>query len=207
MQVTWNDEELLLRVLEERMLYDAPRERTASAVWESIFPDSVEGVSSQEFILHTALPRPRDLIHLVKAAMSIAINRGHDNVLPDDLLAARAQYSQYAFNSILKEDDPDKGKLEAVLYEFASKDRQLLREKIEELCAIAGVEGGDSEFYLDLLCDINFLGIETANGFRYTRDEEERRTLRNIARVIAARSERNEVFEVNPAFYQMLQVE
>ena len=43
-QVTWNDQELLLRVLEERMLYDAPRERSASAVWEGIFPDSVVGV-------------------------------------------------------------------------------------------------------------------------------------------------------------------
>ena len=39
-QVTWNDQELLLRVVEERMLYDAPRERTASAVWEGMFPSS-----------------------------------------------------------------------------------------------------------------------------------------------------------------------
>ena len=39
-QVTWNDQELLLRVVEERMLYDAPRERTASAVWEGMFPST-----------------------------------------------------------------------------------------------------------------------------------------------------------------------
>ena len=206
-QVIWNDQELLLRVLQERMLFDAPKERNPSDVWEGIFPDSVVGVTCQEFILRTVLPRPRDLIHLVKAAVNIAINRGHDRVLPDDLLSARSHYSQYAFNSILKEDDPGKGKLEAVLYEFAGTGKQLLREDVESLFATAGVELKDSDFYFDLLCDINFLGIETANGFHYSRDEEERRTLRNIARVIASRNDRNEMFEVNPAFYQVLQIE
>ena len=142
-----------------------------------------------------------------KAAVNIAINRGHDQVLPDDLLSAREQYSQYAFNSILKEDDPVKGKLEAVLYEFAGTGKQLLKEDVESLFVTAGVEFHDSDFYINLLCDINFLGIETANGFRYSRDEEERRTLRNIARVIAARKDRSEMFEVNPAFYQVLQIE
>ena len=39
------------------MLYDAPRDRTASAVWEGIFPDSVVGVASQDFILRTAPPQ------------------------------------------------------------------------------------------------------------------------------------------------------
>ena len=39
--------------------------------------------------------------------------------MEDDFLAAPEQYSQYAFDSILKEDDPSKGKLEQVLYEFA----------------------------------------------------------------------------------------
>ena len=206
-QVTWNDQELLLRVLEERMLYNAPRGRTASAIWDGIFPESVVGITPQGFILRTALPRPRDLIHLVKAAVNIAINRGHDKVLPNDLLSAREQYSQYAFNSILKEDDPVKGKLEAVLYEFAGTGKELLKEDIESLFATAGVDLDDTDFYLNLLCDINFLGVETANGFHYARDEEERRTLRNIAGVIATRNGRSEMFEINPAFYQVLQIE
>ena len=206
-QVAWNDQELLLRVLEERMLYDAPRNRTATDIWNGMFPDAVVGVSSQEFILRTVLPRPRDLIHLAKAAVNIAINRGHDKVLPDDLLSARSQYSQYAFNSILKEDDPVKGKLEAVLYEFAGTGKQLYREDIESIFESAHVDGKDSDFYLNLLCDINFLAIDSANGFRYSRDEEERRTLRNIARVLAVRKGRSEIFEVNPAFYQVLQIE
>ena len=206
-RVTWNDQELLLRVLEERMLHGAPRERKAAEVWAALFPEEVAGVTSTEFILRTVLPRPRDLIHLVKAAVSNAINRGHEKVYPDDLLVAREQYSQYAFNSILKEDDPSKGKLEEVLYEFAGAVREVSREGIESRFALAGVEGEDVDFYLDLLCDINFLGIETSIGFRYARDEEERRILRRMAMVISSKGARNEAFAINPAFYQVLQIE
>ena len=206
-RVTWNDQELLLRVLEERMLYGAPRERTTKDVWGKLFPAQVVGITCTEFILRTVLPRPRDLIHLVKAAVSIAINRGHESVSQDDFLAARGQYSQYAFDSILKEDDPSKGKLEEVLYEFAGADSELKRKEIESRFASASVTNSDIDFYLNLLCDISFLGIETKNGLRYSRDEEERRTLRNIARVLATRENKDEEFAINPAFYQVLQID
>lgn len=206
-RVAWDDEELLLRVLEERMLYGAPRDRVAADVWANLFPADVAGVTSPKFILRTVLPRPRDLIHLTRAAVSSAINRGHERILEADLLAAREQYSQYAFNSILKEDNPSKGKLEDVLYEFASAGKVVSRIDIEARFASAGVELGDVDFYLDLLCDINFLGIEVVTGFRYSRDEEERRTLRKIAEMTAFRDGRSESFEISPAFYQVLQIE
>ena len=206
-RVTWDNQELLLRVLEERMLHGAPRQRTAADIWKELFPANVVGVTSPEFILRTVLPRPRDLIHLLKAAVSRAIDRGSGSVSQDDLLAARRQYSQYAFDSILKEDDPQRGKLEEVLYEFAGADADLKLEEIESLFASAGVEGSDVEFYLNLLCDISFLGIETNTGFQYSSHEEERRTWRNIAKALAARSDRTESFAINPAFYQVLQIE
>ena len=206
-RVTWDDQELLLRVLEERMLYGAPRQRIAADVWDNLFPAEVVGVTCPTFMLRTVLPRPRDLIHFVKAAVSRAINRGSAKVSQDDFLAAREQYSQYAFDSILKEDDPGKGKLERVLYEFAGAAAELNWEEIESRFASAEVESGDVEFYLNLLCDISFLGIETTTGFRYSGHEEERRTLRNVAKVLAARNDRNERFAINPTFYQVLQIE
>ena len=206
-RVTWNDKDLLLRVLEERMLYGAPKQRTAADIWTELFPAEVVGLTCPEFMLDTVLPRPRDLIHLLKATVSSAINRGGAKVSQEDFLAAREQYSQYAFHSILKEDDPGKGKLEAVLYEFAGATAKLKREDIESRFALAGVEGEDVDFYLDLLCDVSFLGIKTVTGFRYSGDEEERRTLRNIGEVLAARDGESEEFAVNPTFYQVLQID
>ena len=206
-RVAWNDQILLLRVLEERMLFGAPRTRSVTDVWSGMFPDSVVGVSAEEFILRTALPRPRDVIHLVKAAVSSAINRAHKLVQPDDLLSAREQYSRYAFDSILKEDDPTKGKLEPILYQFAGQAKNIDRKQIEDIFCSVGVDESDLEFYLDLLCDISFLGIETRDTYRYSINEEDRRSLRNVAKVIASRANRYEKFEINPAFYQVLQID
>ena len=206
-RVTWSDRDLLFRVLHERMLYRAPMGQQAQEVWSELFPSDVVGVIPQEFIGRTVLPRPRDLIHFVKASISSAVNRGNRFVLPDDLLKARDQYSQYALDSIVKEDDPIKGKLEAVLYEFAGAESEVTQEDIQERFSRAGVEGEDADFYLDLLCDVSFLGIETRSGFQFSEHEEERRTLRNVARVLAAKESRREKFVINPAFYQVLQIE
>ena len=206
-QVTWNDRELLLRVLEERMLYGASSNLTAEVVWSELFPQEVHGMAFNEFLFGAVLPRPRDLIHLLKTAVSTAINRGHNKVLEADFVDARDQYSQYAFNSVLKEDDPVKGKLENVLYEFAGTDKILTRKDLESLFATAQVDESDFDFYIDLLCDINFLGIEVGRGFQFPRDEEDRRTIRNMARVIATRDGRSERFQLNPAFYPVLQIQ
>ena len=88
-RVTWQDRPLLVRVLNERMLYGAPNDRTAQEVWDYIFPEEVVGVSVEEFIFRTVLPRPRDLIHLVSTAVSSAINGAHGTVLPEDLLGSQ----------------------------------------------------------------------------------------------------------------------
>ena len=206
-RVKWDDPAMLLRVLDERMLRDAPPGRRAQHVWSQLFPEEVAGVSSQEFLLRTVLPRPRDLIHFVKAAVSNAVNRGDMRISEHDFLLARDQYSDYAFKSILKEDDPSKGKLEETLYEFAGADRILEKSDIENRMSIAGVATDDFEFYINLLCDINFLGVETRVGFEYPSDEERRKMLRNIANVISSRNGHDEIFEINPAFYQVLQIE
>ena len=189
------------------MLFGAPHTRSISDVWSGLFPENVVGVTPEEFILHTALPRPRDIIHFVKSAVSSAMNRGHEKVQPQDLLSAREQYSRWAFDSILKEDDPTKGKLESVLYQFAGPDKVVDRKQIEGIFASAGVDESDANFYLDLLCDISSLGIEARGSFRYSINEEDRRSLRNVANVIASREQRPEKFEINPAFYHLLQIE
>ena len=206
-RVKWDDPELLIRVLEERMLRGTPRGRQGQDVWNEFVPEEVVGVSSKEFLLRTVLPRPRDVIHFAKVAVSGAVNRGDVKVSAEDFLRARDQYSVYAFNSILKEDDPVKGKLEAVLYEFAGADRVVDKGDVEDRMAIAGVDAGDFEFYLNLLCDVTFLGVETMDGFEYPADEEQRRILRNVAEVKSAREFRYEKFEINSAFYQVLQIE
>ena len=206
-RVVWDDKGLLLRILNQRLLRNAPNHMTESDVWEQLFPREVVGVGPIDFILRTTLPRPRDVIYLLRAAINNAINRQHDSVHPDDLLDARDQYSEFAFRSVLAEDDPKRSKLEAVLYEFAGAERTVSIQDVMRRMACAGVEYEDTDWYIDLLCDIGFLGISTVTGFQYPREEGKRSILREVSTRLAARKGTKETFEINPAFYQVLQIE
>ena len=81
----------------------------------------------------------------------------------------------------MAEDDPNRRKLEAVLYEFAGAERTVTVQNVMHRMAIAGVKDEDVNWYIDLLCDIGFLGISTVNEFRYSREEGERSMLREIS--------------------------
>ncbi len=207
-RMVWDDPKLLLRVLSQRIEYAAPVGYDAETVLSQFFPKEVVGVPTSEFITRTVLPRPRDVIYLVQQAIDGAVNRGHPVVTVEDFLDARKNYSEFVFKSILAEDDPSKGKLEAVLYEFAGAPKVLKFSDVHVRIARAGVEDSELEFYVDLLCDLNFFGIQTAQGFRYASDEGDRQMMRQVAKRLAVdRAWGEESYEVNAAFHQVLQIE
>ena len=124
------------------------------------------------------------------------------------MLSAREKYSRYVFGSVLAEDDPQKKKLEEVLYEFAGAAKILPESEVRRRIEGAGVVGDDVEFYLGLLCDVNFLGVKTATGHAFAEDEKERRMLLEVAARLCVERGWDEVsFELNAAFYQALQIE
>ena len=206
-RIIWNDKEVLLRVLNQRLAYGLPTNFDSAQVWRELFPAEVVGLPVFEFLTANTLARPRDLIYLVKEAIASAVNRGHAAVTDDDLLEARRRYSEYAFRSLLAEDDPTKGHMEAVLYEFAGAKRILGEPEVRTRIEMAGVEGIEVPFYLDLLCDVTFLGIQTADGHRFCTDEGDRKMLREVALRLAQNESREQSYEINAAFYQVLQIE
>ena len=148
------------------------------------------------------------MIFVVKEAVAVAVNRGHEVVTEEDMLVAREKYSRYVFGSVLAEDDPQRKKMEEVLYEFAGASKVVPESEVRRRIEKAGVKGDDIDFYLQLLCDVNFIGVRTAGGYAFAEDEKERRMLLAVAARLSAEREWGEVsFEVNAAFYQALQIE
>ena len=205
-RVVWDDTEVLQRVLTQRLIQNAPSTMSEADVWNYVFPNEIEGRSAREFIFDSVLRRPRDVIYMVKAAITTAMNRQHESLTPDDLLSARTQYSNFAYDSVLPEDDPQRLKLEPILYEFAGSNTTVSLPMVLECMERASVTGDDAEWYLDLLCDVGFLGIKTSEGFHYSTDESERSRLREIAKRLAAQSGSTETFAINPAFYGALEI-
>ncbi|MCH7811586.1 MAG: hypothetical protein IH958_03050 [Chloroflexi bacterium] len=207
-RIVWNDEETLLRVLDARLASVFTADISVADIWRKLLPEEVAGLPTRKFIMNNTLARPRDIIYLAKEAIAGAVNRGHDAVTPDDFLDARKNYSEFAFRSLLAEDDPNRGKLEALLYEFAGAPKIITESEVKTRIARGGVEGPDIDFYMNLLCDVNFLGIRTADGYRFAAHEGDRQLLLEMAKTIARdRGWGERSFQINAAFFQVLQID
>jgi hypothetical protein len=206
-RVSWEDSEMLLKIVNQRLVRRAPRETEPNEFWEALFPEEVDGVPVRDYVIGCTLPRPRDVIFFLRSAVSKATNRGHSTVLEHDLRDARSEYSHYAFEAVQAEDDPTRGRLQAILYEFAVAGETVVPfATIQERLNLAGVAQQDADAYINLLCDIGFLGVSSSDGYKYPADEMERTHLRRLASLSAQRTNTDEVFEINPVFHPELQI-
>ena len=206
-RIVWDDPEVLKRLIDQRLEFGSPKTGSAGAIWERLFPSEVVGIPTWQFVIDTVLPRPRDIVYLMREAIDGAINRGHPTVTEQDFLDAREKYSEYAFRSIQAEDDPRKGMLDSIMYEFAGCPMYITRSEIESRFGVAGVSPEDYDFYIDLLCDVNFLAIASNNEYQYAKHEADREIKRRIAFQIAKNNNLEESYQVSSAFWQVLQIE
>ncbi len=206
-RITWTDVEVLKRLVDLRLEFGVENSADASTIWDKLFCPEVVGIKVWDFVNDNVLPRPRDVIYLMREAVDSAINKGHTAVHPSDFLDAREKYSQYVFEWMLAEDDPSKGKLESILVEFAGSPKIVTRSQIKETLTKAGVIATDQDFYINLLCDISFFKIETNQGYKFASHESDRAIKIQIARKLAEQKGGEESYEVVPAFWQVLQID
>ena len=206
-RIIWDDPQVLKRLIDQRLEFGGTGSADPQDVWGQLFPQEVVGYNPWEFVVNTVLPRPRDIVYLLREAIDGAINRGHSEVTTGDMLDAREKYSEYAFRSILAEDDPRKGNLEAILYEFAGCPKYIGRHEIESRFKSASVDQSHYDFYLDLLCDVNFLAIASNDGYQYAKHEADREIKRKIAEQMARNASLEESYQVSSAFWQVLQID
>jgi hypothetical protein len=207
-KLTWNDPELLLRVVEERFASSHAGNVRPSELWSRYFCENVKETDTKQYLFGQILPRPRDLVFLVKAAVATAINRGHPRVEEVDLIDAQVQYSQYALESILVEGAAAVPSLETVLYEFAGSPSCLDEKALDRLFEEAHVEPESRDEVIDLLCALSFLGPEVANrDFRFANDPQEHKKNLVLARKLAKETGRGLTFMVNKPFWAFLETQ
>ena len=207
-RMSWSDGQELLTILDHRLVHIGTKELDPSEVWNKLFVEQVEGLTPRDYVLTRTLPRPRDILVFAKNAVSAALKRSHDVVDAEDFEFAYQQYSGHAFDAAVFEDDPERGMLRAVLAQHAGCFEILKESEVRRRIRDAGVRDRDLVFYLELLCDLNVLGIRGPSGFRYAADESERSRLLDIGRSFASNSSFDELeFRVHPAFCPALGVD
>lgn len=181
-RLKWDDPELLLRVVEERFIVSHGAAKDAAEMWRRYFGTQVRGVPMREYLVSRILPRPRDIVFFVKAAVSFAVNRKHDRVEERDILDGEKQYSQYALDSILVENGISIPELEAVLLEFVASAAVINESDARKSVSHAGIHAEKVDSVIAHLVNLTFLGLEVSRcRFVYSDDPKEVKKNRALA--------------------------
>lgn len=208
-RMTWEDAELLRRVLEERFVQSGADVVRPDDIWARYFPPSVRGVPLREYLADAALPRPRDLIYLVKTALQFAVNRGHTRIEERDLISAEDQYSRFALDSLLVESGTRVPRLDELVYEFVGSQEIVTEKEIRRAMQTVGIPGDRLEDVVDTLCEITFLGLEVGPGrFAYLYDEDSATKVQVMARKTAVEySSGVNRYRINKVFHAYLEIQ
>ena len=203
----WN-EELLLRIIEERFRFSFDPPLNPEVLWQDYFCPSVNGISSREYITRVVLKRPRDIIYLVNAAVTTAINNAHPQIEEEDILAAEKQYSQYALGIANVENTLPEINIENVLYEFVGMPATLTKSDVEKRLQAAKIPDEMIIPTLDVLFELSFLGLEVEEGqFVFPDTPEESRKKEKLAERFAQMKSKEERYQIHKAFQSFLEIE
>ncbi len=206
--LTWGDPDLLKRVIEQRFMKSATDIKSPRDVWERYFVPTVSGIPTWEYIGNRILPRPRDLIYLIKSALQFALNRGRSRVEEKDLIDGEKQYSRFALDSLIVEAGARITNIEDLLLHFVQSSEIVTEHEIASKLTAAEVPKSEMDAFITLLTELTFLGYEVApNRFEFLYDEQDERKL-----VIMAQKTAQEItngvrrFRIHPAFHAFLEI-
>jgi hypothetical protein len=206
-RLIWDDNELLLRVIEERFLVSHGDNVKPDEMWKRYFSPLVKGIPVKQYILSHILPRPRDLLFFVKAAVTTAINRRHTMVQEGDILDAQKQYSQHTLESILVENGVTVSTLENIIYEFVGSNPWLTSQEVSQCLSRAAVPAEVVPKVINHLCALSFLGVEVNEGdFRFADYAQEYRKNEALAKRLTMKRGGKTRYMVHPAFRAYLEI-
>jgi hypothetical protein len=202
--VDWADEQLLVRVLEERYAANRTRRDASGAMWDELFCPEVRGLPTRDYFLWRTLRRPRDFIYFANSALTTAINRRHAVIESSDIVYAEREYSRFAIEALMVESESTGFSLEEALYEFAGVGATL---PLDEIKTILRPTTGAFEPLLEWLAAASFLGIEMADGkFEYVEGEVAARRKTRVAARNSTADGRALRYRIHPAFRPYLEI-
>jgi len=202
-RINWDDTLLLLRIIEERFKFNASV-APGEDIWKTYFCSTVRGIDIKDFIIQNIIPRPRDIIYVVKTA----INHKHTQIEEVDILDAQKKYSQYALDSLLVENGISLDDFESLIYEFAGMSEVVNENDIRHAMKKCSMPLNKEKVVLDLLCDRIFIDREVTFGdFRFQYNIEDSNKLEVMSRKTAeSRPDKLKRFKINKAFHSYLEI-
>jgi hypothetical protein len=204
----WSDPDLLKRVIEARFMKSGADLKFPNEVWERYFVPTVRGIPTWEYIGHRMLPRPRDLIYLIKSALQFAVNRGRTRVEEKDFTDAERQYSRFALDALIVEAGVRISSIEDLLLHFVQSSEIITESEISTRLVAANLPESKLEDVIKLFVELTFVGFEVApNRFEFLYDEQDERKFSIMARKTADETTNGvRRFRIHPAFHAFLEI-
>ena len=187
-------------------MYSESKGAHPQALWQKYFPATVSGKPFAQYLTWRCLPRPRDVLYLIRQSVAVAINRHHGIVEALDVHRAEESYSQFATDAARVEGSTDLPNIEEVLFEFAGEPPVLEEPRLRDILGKA-TDSHDFERVKEELLRLSFIGPETNPGqFEYYDDPRRRAIISNLATKLAERRGSSPRFQIHPAFRPYLQI-
>ncbi len=193
----WDDLEVFKEIVRQRVNSTGLLKGDFDRIWPTVFDSHVGTRESFKYIMERTLLRPRDMLNFLHRAIELAINRGHERVLEDDIKAAEATYSEdilLALEFELRDVFPD---VKDTLYVFLECPVEMPEAHVTTLLRNAGFSDDKKRSdALELLVWFGFLGVRSGMStpvFAY-------QVRHNLAKVLTPVRRGDGTFVVHPAF-------
>jgi hypothetical protein len=207
-RIRWPDDASLLDVVEQRYAVSQKGPLTPGDLWTKYFCDSVDGMPIVDWMLRTCLPRPRDILYLLKAAIDHAVGLRHPQVETEDLKAAEREYSVFAFEAALVEGHERVPAIEDVLLAFAGASTDLSAEEVTETLTGAGIKINEMRRVIEVLEQLSFLGVIVGDGKVVFPDSgRDMRKAEILAKRVGSKTTESTRYGTHPAFWAYLEMD
>jgi hypothetical protein len=151
---------------------------TERQLWGEVFPATVQGEPTADYLFSRALPRPRDAIQFLTVCRDTADERRHRTILEGDVLAATLSFSQWKLQDLAKEYLVNYPFLNGLFAFFENTGYVVTRRALETRFELwretlhrefpAYAQHLTPQGVIDALYAVSFLGVKRGNDVLYS---------------------------------------
>ncbi len=198
----YDDPEFFKQMVLQRIRSNVSITGSFDQVWATIFATHVGTYDAFSYMIDRTLMRPRDLLNFLHRAVEVAINRGHDRVLQEDILKAEALYSEDILKSVSFEIRDVFPSVRDPLYGFLGCASHMTKDEVIKIFSDSGFPSEKHDQCLKLLIWFGFLGVQDKDSDKPKYAYEVRH---NIDKLLSPISHTNCYLTVHPAFHRALE--
>ena len=160
-RLDWEDPTVFEKIMARRLSPTLEEGDDFSQIWHRVCIPLVDGQASFDYIIDRTLMRPRDVLKFVRHCVDVAMNRGHERILADDIVQAEKMYSSDMLTETAYEISDTHPELGDALYVFEGAPAKLsLSEVLDRLTSLLLVDDDAAKRAVDLLLWFGFFGVQ-----------------------------------------------